>query len=295
MTSGETYTGAHFFGISVAAQGGEGNEDMDDVRIMHNTFVDVGYTPISVSARDPDAVFTNFTVKNNLVYNCRHTGGSGGLGFSGFDFDNSDVDFDHNLIHAGDDGRDGIGWDGVTYTVAEFNSAFGKNNVNAAPDFVSYSVAAGLGNDLRLSSLDVNARDAGVDLSEFQFLRFDKNGIQRPQGLGWDIGAYEFVPEVALYGAPGDRTIYLDWTVNTTLPPTTTWHIDYYTTTATAPFTTTDPFSGTRAYTLTNLTNYQFYTVTLHAMVDSTSFLSDTVRVMPTDKLVYLPLVMKED
>jgi hypothetical protein len=44
---------------------------------------------------------------------------------------------------------------------------------------------------------------------------------------------------------------------------------------------------------LTSLTNYTGYTVTLSALLDSTSFLSDTVRVMPTDRLVYLPLVTK--
>ena len=53
--------------------------------------------------------------------------------------------------------------------------------------------------------------------------------------------------------------------------------------------------SDTRASTLTGLTNYQWYTVTLHAMVDSTAFLSDTVRVMPTDISVYLPVVRKEE
>jgi hypothetical protein len=114
--------------------------------------------------------------------------------------------------------------------------------------------------------------------------------------FGGDIGAYEFVPDVYLRGAPGDQTIYLDWNVNVTLPATATWHIDYYTTTLTVPFTATDPFSITRAYTLTDhVTNYEWYTVTLHALVDSTSFLSDTVRVMPTDISVYLPLMMKED
>ena len=50
-----------------------------------------------------------------------------------------------------------------------------------------------------------------------------------------------------------------------------------------------------RAYTLTGLTNYQWYTVTLNAMVDSTPILTDTVRVMPTNFLVRLPLMMKED
>jgi len=33
--------------------------------------------------------------------------------------------------------------------------------------------------------------------------------------------------------------------------------------------------------------------VTLHAMLAETFWLGDTVRVMPTDRFVYLPLVMR--
>jgi hypothetical protein len=140
-------------------------------------------------------------------------------------------------------------------------------------------------------AVDSPAIDAGVALREFNY---DIDFTPRPQIATWDIGAYEAVPEVVLQGTAGDRTIYLVWQVNITLPVTSTWRIDYYTTTATAPFTAPDPFSTTRAHTLTNhVTNFQWYTVTLHAMVGETSWLSDTVRVMPTDKFVYLPLVLR--
>ena len=134
--------------------------------------------------------------------------------------------------------------------------------------------------------------DNGITLSS-PYVNWDLDGTTRPQGAGWDIGAYEFVPDLDLHGAPGDQSIHLDWAVNTTLPATTTWRIDYYTTTLTIPYTTTDSLSTTRTYTLTNLTNYQWYTVTLNALIDSTAFLSDTTRIMPTDQLVYLPLVMR--
>ena len=112
------------------------------------------------------------------------------------------------------------------------------------------------------------------------------------EGAAPDIGAFEFAPSLALRGAPGDQKIYLDWEVNTTLPATATWRIDYYTTTLAAPFTATDPLSITRAYTLNSLTNYQWYTVTLTA-VGTNPVLSDTVRVMPTDIFVYLPLALR--
>ncbi|MFQ6101990.1 MAG: hypothetical protein ACE5OS_12265 [Anaerolineae bacterium] len=131
----------------------------------------------------------------------------------------------------------------------------------------------------------------------------DDDGLRLPPGspsvgagrFGGEIGAYAFEPALSLQGAPGSETIYLSWTVNVTLPVSTTWHIDYYTHTASI-YTATEPLSATRSTVLTeHVENYQWYTVALHAMVDSTSWLSDTVRVMPTDRFVYLPLVMRED
>jgi chitodextrinase len=96
-----------------------------------------------------------------------------------------------------------------------------------------------------------------------------------------------------LRSAPGDRTIHLSWTVNTTLPVTSTWQIDYHSQTGTLYTPITGVISPTCAYTLTGLANYVWYTVTLSAMLDSTAFLSDTVRAMPTDIFVYLPLVLR--
>jgi hypothetical protein len=120
-------------------------------------------------------------------------------------------------------------------------------------------------------------------------------GSSRPAGGAPDVGAVEFKPRLQLEGAPADGAISLSWTVDITLPASTTWHIDYYTQTASV-YTATEPLSTTRSTVLTqNVQNYQWYTVTLHAMVGSTPFLTDTVRVMPTDIFVRLPLVMKED
>jgi hypothetical protein len=108
-----------------------------------------------------------------------------------------------------------------------------------------------------------------------------------------DLGAVEFVSVLALRGAPADRAIRLTWEVNATLPVSTTWHVDYYTNTASI-YTVTNPFSTTRALVLTDhVQNYQWYTVTLHALLDGAFWLSDTVRVMPTGRFVYLPLVLR--
>jgi len=151
------------------------------------------------------------------------------------------------------------------------------------PGFVN--PAAG---DYRLR-IDSPAIDRGVTRYEFNY---DHAFTLRPQMAAWDIGAYEATPQLVLRGAPGDRTIRLTWDVNVTLPTTSTWRITYEN-----PDSVFLPIAGLtntlRAYTLIGLTNYAWYTVTLHAMLDETSWLSDTVRVMPTDRFVYLPLVLR--
>jgi len=98
---------------------------------------------------------------------------------------------------------------------------------------------------------------------------------------------------LTLRGSPDNQSIHLTWNVNAPLPATSTWQISYYSQTVTLPLTHTVPLSATRAYPLTGLTNYTWYTVTLNAMLASTPFLTDTVKVMPTDRFVYLPLVLK--
>ncbi len=99
--------------------------------------------------------------------------------------------------------------------------------------------------------------------------------------------------DLVLSGSPGDRSARLRWAVRTILPVTATWEIDYYTTTLTAPYTTTDPMSTTRELVLAGLDNYVWYTITLYAVGDSAPFLTDTVRVMPTDISVHLPLILR--
>ena len=111
------------------------------------------------------------------------------------------------------------------------------------------------------------------------------------EGAAPDLGAYEFLPAVMLMGSPANQSIYLHWTINITPPITSTWRIAYYS--QTVPITINNIISPTRAYTLTSLTNYAWYTVTLNAMLDSTPFLTDSIVLMPTDRLVYLPLVQR--
>jgi murein DD-endopeptidase MepM/ murein hydrolase activator NlpD len=98
---------------------------------------------------------------------------------------------------------------------------------------------------------------------------------------------------VSLRGRPADRTIYLDWEVFSGLPVTSTWRIAYAGLQGAQASPITGLGSPTRAYTLTGLTNYTWYTVTLSAVVNAMPIMSDTMRVMPTDRFVYLPLLSK--
>jgi hypothetical protein len=100
--------------------------------------------------------------------------------------------------------------------------------------------------------------------------------------------------ELTLNGIPADKTIFLNWQVNATLPLTSTWKIRYDGPPGDQPSPITGLPAPTRAYTLTGLTNYVPYIITLNAMLNSTPILTDTVTVMPTDIFVFLPLAINE-
>ncbi len=78
------------------------------------------------------------------------------------------------------------------------------------------------------------------------------------------------------------------------LPGTTTWQISYVGPTGDQSSPITGIANTARSYDLTGLTNYSVYTVTLNAVVSSSPVLTDTIAVMPTDLLIYLPVAMKD-
>jgi hypothetical protein len=110
------------------------------------------------------------------------------------------------------------------------------------------------------------------------------------EGTAPDLGAYELIPALTLSGRPSNQTIHLSWTVNVTMPVTSTWTISYDGTPGDKASPITEISLDTRSYALTGLTNYEWYQVTLST---TPPMLTDTVRIMPTDMLIFLPLGMK--
>jgi hypothetical protein len=134
------------------------------------------------------------------------------------------------------------------------------------------------------------AVDAGIALAQ---VATDKDGVARPRGAAYDVGAYEFVPALSLMATPGDRSLRLGWSVSATLPVTSTWQVVYIGPPGDQPSPITGIANSARALTLTGLTNHVPYTVTLTARVGSTPVLTDTVGARPTDRFTYLPSVRR--
>ncbi len=105
-----------------------------------------------------------------------------------------------------------------------------------------------------------------------------------------DLGAYEYRPE--LTGADDLTTIWLSWS-DPHEPNATNLAISY--TLGTSTLVVSGIPTATRAYKLTGLLPYSFYSVTLTARSDTDAILSEsnTLLFLTTDKHVYLPVLFK--
>jgi hypothetical protein len=109
---------------------------------------------------------------------------------------------------------------------------------------------------------------------------------------GWD-GSSSLAPAVNLSGSPSNGLVRLNWATTGTVPVIDAWQIDYLGPAGDEPSPITNIAGETRQYTLSGLENYTRYTITLRARSENTVVLTDTLQIMPTDRLIYLPTLQK--
>ncbi len=159
-----------------------------DIKIFNNTFVDNNaWRSISIS-RLGNPVATNNAIINNIFYNCGANAGTPAIFIEeNCSFTADTFTFDGNIYYHPNN-RTHIDY-GATYLASAWVNTFEPHGKTNAPVFVAYSFH-GVGNNLRLSTNDSAAVNAGMDLSGY-FVN-DKDGVARPQGAAWDVGAYEY-------------------------------------------------------------------------------------------------------
>lgn len=157
--------------------------NLSDIQFVNNSAVDfTGFIIFRQIFFNTAATVSNINIKNNLVFNSSTFVSMQNANYTC----GVDVLIDKNHIEATGDTT----CDGVSHTPT--------NTVTGSPAFVSYTQYDN-SNDLRLTSSSPS-RDAGLDLSSL--FTTDKDGVSRPQGSAWDIGAYEFAAAGAGPGPP---------------------------------------------------------------------------------------------
>jgi hypothetical protein len=165
---------------------------ISNFKILNNDFVDstAQYRVIRFDTFNGNPTASGNEIKNNVFYNCGGGNSSSPVIYidpsSGFT--SSSWSFDANVYYNPSQPQYNV-YNSTTYTWANWLSAYEPHGKIGAPLVVSYSPFA-VGNDFHLQATDTVAKDAGLTLSNY--FTTDKDGITRPQGPAWDIGAYEY-------------------------------------------------------------------------------------------------------
>jgi hypothetical protein len=228
-----------------------------NVQFINNTSYNNGYGFLNQSS-----LSENVVVRNNIF-------SQNGTNISIVSGAVAQTTVDHNLFH-------GAGGSG------------GDDPVIGDPLFVNAS-----GADFHLQ-IDSPAIDAGSSLNA---PNTDFDGIPRPQGAGYDIGAYEYA-SVTLMARARETTAYLSWITHPSLDPAG-YRIYYASETGgsanegESPIDVPNP--DQTAFQLTGLTMYSLYTVWVEPYSGDGDPLpeSNHVIILPTDIINYLPLTLR--
>lgn len=158
-----------------------------DVVIANNTIANTPAWGLTLTFNNlGSAAVDNVIVENNIIYNCFTSSGGqavligDGSYTLGSDGDAVDVIIDYNAIHAGPEGSSKIGHDGIK-SYSDWVASTGAQDHGIA-DNPNLSVDYQLDDS---STLINSGRDLGP------YFTTDIDGIPRPRGSFWDIGAYE--------------------------------------------------------------------------------------------------------
>lgn len=145
------------------------DSNVRDVEILHNTFFNnvQAFNLNGLSGGGKKA--SNITIRNNIIANSTYR--------NGFIGDTDNVTITNNLFTGGKSE--------LYQTLLTLTNLQNSSNITGEPQFVNSS-----GNDFHLlsSSPAIDVGFQGIS----DYAKKDKDGITRPQGTGYDIGAYEY-------------------------------------------------------------------------------------------------------
>lgn len=158
------------------------------VYLINNTFYNVD-NGINSDVNNSGAVLF---VSNNIISNVSAKGYHMAIGGSAH---MANSIFENNLFYQ-PDGASTIKWGSSTYTLSQFiaNTSKGTGSLEGDPLFVNPEKI-----DFRLKTGSI-AIDSGIEHAIYQLyetryamsIKSDVNGVKKPNGNSWDIGAYEF-------------------------------------------------------------------------------------------------------
>lgn len=182
----------------------------ENIRIYNNTIVSVNGSMGFIFDVIISGISKNLDFKNNIFYSTNPNGTLailiekspwvlGGFTFQNNHYNtNSSTPFRICYSQASETNQTLEQWQAVGFDNVGFHAS---NGLTVDPLFVSYT-----GNDFHLQPNSPD-KDTGTSLTDYFIL--DKDKIMRPQGSGWDIGAYEYSqgPDNTPPAAPSGLTV----------------------------------------------------------------------------------------